>query len=206
MRKSWSIAAAVSLAVLALIAVALLMRPEPEIGVGTEQARTPTTTATAEPTAAPRASGADSPTAGGRPERKRVPGGVTARSQPRDLQAPPPGPAPKGADLATLGGAPPETLAMLDASAATANSRYRIAFQPYGDVSSGGVVVLVTASEPVGNVEDPYALNDRNVLVTFDSEQVANALTTGGSYRGTLLLRENAGLLTPVLLSAERVD
>lgn len=212
-RKTWLTTGALVAAALALVAGALLTRPQsgPESARPDEAKPATEITATVEgsPGGAsdtPAGANIGTPTPGGAGQPQRGDEKASSPGEGTPSSAPPAAPVAEGRALETLGSPPEATVAMLDASAATPDSRYEVAFRPYGQTRGGGVVVLVRDSTSLGNVPKPFQFEGRNVLVAFESPTEAEVVTEGGDYRGIVQLRENRGVLVPVLLSVERGD
>lgn len=110
-----------------------------------------------------------------------------------------------GSKLVTITTPPERTLAFIDTDAATPGSSYTITFRVYGTgpgLAGTSLVVAIDKSTPAVGVAKPLDLNGRNVLVKVGAE-ARGVVEVGGTYTGTLVLREQEGTLEPWLVDAE---
>jgi hypothetical protein len=111
-------------------------------------------------------------------------------------------PARVGAPLANIENTPPNTVAMLEPSAATPGSKYDITFAPYGmglqDANESEFVIKVISSAPQPGVAKAYPFANSNLLAMAGFDVLRN-VDKGGLYKGTITLSTRGGLLVPVL-------
>jgi hypothetical protein len=109
--------------------------------------------------------------------------------------------------LAELTAQPPgETIAMIEPSTAEPGSSYSVVFRPYGYGPRGSagaqLVIVVVESQPAKGVSRPFAFAGRNVMAILSPSE--SPVTQGGTYRGTLKLVLQGGLLLPQMSQIER--
>ncbi len=126
----------------------------------------------------------------------------TQQSRPTSRAADLAVPAAPGAELASVTSPPPQTLAMLNKDTATAGSTYSVTFAVYGYGPTSGTiktaVLSITKSVAEGTPAHPFNFTGRNVLARLDPK-AAEALRSGGTYSGTITLRDSGDTLIPWL-------
>lgn len=122
------------------------------------------------------------------------------------MEGAPTAPAAAGDDLMAVQTPPAETVGMIDPEAAEPKSEYAIVFEPYGvgpgGAGGGSLVILVSESEPAQGTNKPFDFSGRNVLVRVDAP-TWDAVSTGGTYTGTIVLVPQGETLRPVLSDVE---
>lgn len=201
--KRWiAIVAGVALVALIVAAVVLSTRDDGASSAG--GTATGTVDATGSVTGTATAAGTPQPPGTSGDPSGALPSGTTGGtdgSGASGTHLPPTAPAPDGAALTTVTAPPAQTLAMIDATRATAESTYDVTFQVYGYGPGGAqssLVISVKRSSPIKQVEKAYDFTGRNVLVRLGPTG-SGAIAVGGTYRGTITLKPDGSVLVPVL-------
>ena len=202
------LAAVAGIIVLALVAggVALARRGGGPEGENGDDARKGEATSTAASTSTPSPSSPTRPggTAGkpssGTSAGSPRPGAPTSGKPGAPLERPK-APATEGSKLATITAPPDKTLALLDPKKVSADIEWDIEFSPYGFAPSAPgspkrIVIAITTATKTAGKDTELSLNDRNMLVLLDAKET---VTLGGKYTGHLNLREQGGVLVPIL-------
>jgi hypothetical protein len=113
-------------------------------------------------------------------------------------------PAAEGAELDTVVQPPADTIALIDPSAAEADSEYAIEFEVYGwGPEAGTVVIYVVRSNRTDEGDGTiFDFNEENLVVVAD-EASLDAIQQGGAYTGTLVLAPGQSVLIPELRGAQ---
>lgn len=198
-RKRWLGWGAVALVVLGIVIAAVVSANQRPSGSGTgSDTGTPTATA----------GDSLSPTGGAAGASGTTPGAAGSSNGTSSLSAGAPTvsrPAAPGAKLVTITVPPAQTLAMISAKNASADSTYSVTFRPYGTgparAGSPSIIIVVDSSRPGAGVEKPYDFTGRNVLVAAPPD-VSKTVSKGGRYRGVIVLKLEGDLLIPLLRDA----
>lgn len=106
------------------------------------------------------------------------------------------------AQLADVMQPPAQTVAFIEPDRFTKDSKYAVVFVPYGTgpgPKGAALVISIEKSTPQGQIAKPFKFEGMNALVDTSMLKPDQAITKGGTYKGTITLALKEGMLVPTL-------